>query len=176
MSIKHPTAGQAKTQNTSIYHYMDYMAFNKIVEETFTQNQILKVIIKIHPLNFFNQQKSISEIHRTISNSKQIMGGQSNRVFWQNHFKGGLYTFEIGKETTDIVYYLQLKSNLTDNMITNLKSRIKKVVWSEISVTTESSNLELKDEFEKIDVSGIRFIGDGYKNKNKVETTPAFKF
>lgn len=151
---------------------MDYIKFNKIIEETFTQNQILKVIIKIHPMNFFNQQKSISEIHRTISNSKQIMGGQSNREFWQNNFNGGLYTFKIGKETTDIVYFLLPKSTITESTIINLKSRIKKVIWSEISISTRPSKLNLKDEFEKVDVSGIRFIGEGYKNKNKLETSP----
>ena len=131
----------------------------------------MKVSIGIQPINFFNQSKSISEIHRTITNSMQILAGKSNRDFWKENFQGGLYTFNISNESIFIVYYLLPNVKLNTGTLNNLKTRIKKVIWSDIEITYQNTHLNLIDEFEKQNTRGIRFIGEGHKIKTIVSTT-----
>jgi hypothetical protein len=149
---------------------MNYTTFTKILESTFHKSEIIKLTIKIQPMNFFNQSKSISEIHRAITNSKQVVSGQNNRNFWKENFRGGLYTYNISNETIQIVYYLEPNTNISNGILNNLKTRIKKVIWSEIEISSQSSQLNLLDEFEKQNTRGIRFIGDAHRVKNYVST------
>ena len=150
---------------------MNYITFKRVLESTFNKPDIMKVSIGIQPINFFNQSKSISELHRTITNSKQIMTGKSNRDFWKEHFQGGLYTFNISNESIFIVYYLVPNSKLNIGNINNLKTRIKKVIWSEIEITYQNTHTNLIDEFEKQNTRGIRFIGESHKVKTKISTS-----
>ena len=150
---------------------MNYITFKKVLDSTFNKTEIMKVSICIQPLNFFNQSKSISEIHRAITNSKQIMSGKSNRDFWKENFQGGLYTFNISNQAVFIVYYLVPNVKLSTGTVNNLKTRIKKVMWSQIEVTYQNTHLNLIDEFENQNTTGIRFIGESHKVKTKISTS-----
>lgn len=150
---------------------MNYITFQRVLESTFNKPELMKVTIAIQPINFFNQSKSISEIHRTITNSKQIMSGKSNRDFWKQHFQGGLYTFNISNEAIFIVYYLVPNNKLNNGNLNNLKARIKKVIWSGIEITYLTNNSNLIDELEKQNPKGVRFIGEGHKIKTIVSTS-----
>lgn len=150
---------------------MHYITFKRILESTFSKPELIKVSIGIQPINFFNQSKSISQIHRTITNSKQIISGKSNRDFWKEHFQGGLYTFNISNEAIFIVYYLVPNNNLNNGTLNNLKARIKKVIWSKIEISNIIINSNLIDELEKQNTKGIRFIGEGHKIKMIVSTS-----
>lgn len=162
---------RAKSISSNYLYCMNYITFKKVLDSTFNKAEIMKVSICIQPLNFFNQSKSISEIHRTITNSKQIMSGKSNRDFWKENFQGGLYTFSITNEAIFIVYYLVPNVKLSTGILNNLKARIKKVIWSEIEITYQNSHTNLIDEFEKQNTRGIRFIGESHRSKTKISTS-----
>jgi hypothetical protein len=162
---------RAHSNNMNYLYNMNYITFKRVLESTFKKPELMKISIGIQPINFFNQSKSISEIHRTITNSKQIMSGKSNRDFWKQHFLGGLYTFNISNEAIFIVYYLVPNNKLNNGTLNNLKARIKKVLWSEIEITHITNNSHLSDELEKQNPKGVRFIGEGHKIKTIVSTS-----
>lgn len=150
---------------------MNYIAFKKVLESTFNKPDLIKVSIRIQPMNFFNHFNSISKLHRSITNSKQNISGKSNRDFWKQYFQGGLYTFKISNEAIFIDYYLAPNDKLNNGTLNNLKTRIKKVIWSEIEITFSSIDSKLIDELEKQHTKGVRFIGNGYKIKTTLSTT-----
>jgi hypothetical protein len=150
---------------------MNYSIFQNIIDRTFKSQSTLKVSIKISPLDFFNQKKSISEIHRTITNSKQVIGNQSNREFWKTHFNGGLYTYRIDKEFILIEYFLNTYSDITESLIRNLKTRIKKAIWCEIRVEITDSIKNSINNLYNHDGIGMRFIGEGHKIQQHLSTS-----
>lgn len=122
-------------------------------------------------MDFFNQKKSISDIHRTITNSKQVLGNQSNREFWKSHFNAGLYTFRIDKDFILIEYYLNAESEITESLIRNLKTRIKKIIWCQINVEFIDSMKKNLGHLYNHDGIGIRFIGEGHKALRNISTS-----
>ncbi len=162
---------QAQIKIMRYLYYMHYNSFSEILKNTFNNSEILKVTVEINPINFFNQKKSISDIHRTLSNSNQMLGYKSNRQFWQENFSGGLYTFNINNEMIEITYLLNLKNEINDNIINNLRARIKKIIWSGITISKGSTEKTLKQYISNNEISGLRFIGEGHKLKNQIQTT-----
>ena len=149
---------------------MHYNIFQQVIDTTFKNNMIVKISIKISPLDFFNQKKSISEIHRTITNSKHILGGVSNRKFWQRTFKGGLYTYKVAKDYTLMEYYLNSQTEITEGLLRNLRIRIKKVIWCQIEIElADTPNQEIAKLF-KLEGIGIRFIGECHKIHQQIST------
>ena len=151
--------------------YMNYSIFQNIIDRTFKSQSTLKVSIKISPIDFFNQKKSISEIHRTITNSKQVVGSQCNREFWKTHFNAGLYTYRIDKEYILVEYYLNTQTDITESLIRNLKTRIKKVIWCEVKVEITDSMKNNMNHLYNHDGTGMRFIGEGHKIQQHLSTS-----
>ena len=151
--------------------YMNYSIFQNIIDRTFKSQNTLKVTIKISPIDFFNQKKSISEIHRTITNSKQVVGNQSNREFWKSHFNAGLYTYRIDKEYILVEYYLNNQTDITESLVRNLKTRIKKVIWCEVTVEITDSLKNNVNHLYNHDGIGMRFIGEGHKIQQHLSTS-----
>ena len=150
---------------------MNYSIFQNIIDRTFKSQSTLKVSIKISPIDFFNQKKSISEIHRTITNSKQVVGSQCNREFWKTHFNAGLYTYRIDKEYILVEYYLNTQTDITESLIRNLKTRIKKVIWCEVKVEITDSMKNNMNHLYNHDGTGMRFIGEGHKIQQHLSTS-----
>jgi hypothetical protein len=149
---------------------MHYNTFQQVIDTTFKNNMIVKISIKISPLDFFNQKKSISEIHRTITNSKHILGGVSNRKFWQRTFKGGLYTYKVAKDYTLMEYYLNTQTEISEGLLRNLRTRIKKVIWCQMEIDLADTPIQEIAGLFKLDSIGIRFIGEGHKIKQQIST------
>lgn len=150
---------------------MDYNIFQRIIDGTFKNQNTLKVSIKIRTSEFYTVKKSISEFHRTITNSKQIISNQSNRTFWKSHFDSGLYTYHISKEFIRIDYFLNTQSDISDSLIINLKTRIKKIIWCDVSVDVINSIKKNSTQFFNQNGIGIRFIGEGHKIQRHILTS-----
>lgn len=148
---------------------MHYNTFQQVLDKTFKNRMTVKISIKISPLDFSNQKKSISEIHRTITNSKHMLGGLSNRIFWKETFQGGLYTYKEAKEYILMEYYLNTQTKISEGLLRNLKTRIKKVIWCQIEIA--DTPIQQIEELFKKDRIGIRFIGEGHKIMQQISTS-----
>ena len=149
---------------------MHYNTFQQVIDKTFKNRTIVKISIKISPMDFSNQKKSISKIHRTITNSKHILGGVSNRQFWQRTFKGGFYTYKVEKDYTLMEYYLNSQTEISEGLLRNLRIRIKKVIWCQMEIELADTPIQEISELFKLDSIGIRFIGEGHKIKQQIST------
>jgi hypothetical protein len=105
--------------------------------------------------------RSISELHRKITNGKQVLGGLTNRKFWKSTFEGGLYTFNIIKEEVKITYHVKAKVPISEAIINQLKVRIKRIVWANIQIECAQ-----KPDFGNLNNKQTRFIGVYHNRKN----------
>ena len=149
---------------------MNYPVLTQIIENTFQGTHAIKINITVSPSLFQALNKSISDIHRQITNSKQMVAGTTNRDFWKSVFVGGLYTYNISKADVSLTYYVIPRSQITTQHIQQIRLRIKKVVWSYIQI--EETPPPQENELFNLQQTGIRFIGKGHYHKNNINLNP----
>jgi hypothetical protein len=140
--------------------------FSHILQNTFTQKQqAVRILININASVFSAQNKTISQIHRQITNSKQILGGITNRQLWKELFNGGYYIYNQNTDGVKIEYFLDCRIGiLTEHQARHLKGVIKKVIWSDVLVENidPPQNLSLTS-------SGFRLVGEWHRQKLEFE-------
>ena len=123
-------------------------------------------LISFDKVKFFNRYKSTSIWFRTLSNSNQVVGYESNRKFWKDNFRGGIYTtIECDK---NIVLYFVLEKKNFDFPINelSLKSRIIKISCGIFSHLIFNNELEIENyllDFQNCFLTK-RNIGEWYRN------------
>jgi hypothetical protein len=114
---------------------------------------------------FLEKHKSSSKWFRTLSNSNQILGYETNRKFWKDNFLGGFYTtFDCD---TQIVLYFVLEKKSIGSSINelSLKSRITKTSFGIFSHIIFNKELEIENyllDFQNC-IFIKRNIGEWYK-------------
>lgn len=102
-------------------------------------------LISFERKKFFNKYKSSSNWFRTLSNSNQVVGYESNRKFWKDNFVGGNYTIIECDE--NIVLYFVLEKNYIGIPINelSLKSRITKISFGIFNHLIFNNEIEIEN-------------------------------
>lgn len=148
---------------------MNKEEFKDIVSQAFSEPEIIEISIKIYRSIFDSNQESVSDLHRKISNSKQIIANVSNRNFWKQKVEGGFYQYMIGEKFVYITYYLTLKDSFTTSDLNNIKTRIKKVIHSQVDINTNPTHIKMTNDNDNRMYAGIRFIGKFHQNQANMQ-------
>jgi hypothetical protein len=103
--------------------------------------------IKINLNQFLIKFKSVSHFYRLLSNGNYFFNGKPNRVFFKTSFKNGFYRSSIIGDRIRLVFLLKSEEDrINDRLILELKIRIKKLMYCDVSV----DNLSGIDEVDRI--------------------------
>ena len=103
--------------------------------------------IKINLNQFLIKFKSVSNFYRLLSNGNYFFNGKPNRVFFKTNFKNGFYRSSIIGDRIRLVFLLESEEDrINDRLILELKIRIKKLMYCDVSV----DNLSGIDEVDRI--------------------------
>ena len=103
--------------------------------------------INISLTQFLIKFKSVSNFYRLLSNWNYFFNGKPNRVFFKTNFKNGFYRSSIIGDRIRIVFLLESEEDrINDRLILELKIRIKKLMYCDVSV----DNLSGIDEVDRI--------------------------
>jgi hypothetical protein len=119
---------------------------------------------------FLKKYKSSSKWFRTLSNSNQILGYETNRKFWKDNFLGGFYmTFDC--DTQIVLYFVLEKKSISSSINElSLKSRIIKTSFGIYNHVIFNNELEIENyllDFQNC-ISIKRNIGDWYKKSTNL--------
>jgi hypothetical protein len=122
-------------------------------------------LISFEKEKFFKRYKSSSNWFRTLSNSNQVVGYESNRKYWKDNFLGGIYT-TIECDRNIILYFVLEKKNFGSSINElNLKSRITKISFGFFNDLIFNNELEIENYL--LDFQNCFFtkrnIGEWYK-------------
>ena len=113
--------------------------------------------ININLTQFLIKFKSVSNFYRLLSNGNYFFYGKPNRVFFKTNFKNGFYRSSIIGDRIRIVFLLESEEDrINDRLILELKIRIKKLMYCDVS----ADNLSGIDEVDRIllnSANGINF-------------------
>ena len=113
--------------------------------------------VKINLTQFLIKFKSVSNFYRLLSNGNYFFNGKPNRVFFKTNFKNGFYRSSILGDRIRIVFLLESEEDrINDGLILELKIRIKKLMYCDVSV----DNLSGIDQVDRIlltSANGINF-------------------
>jgi hypothetical protein len=89
----------------------------------------------------------VSNFYRLLSNGNYFFNGKPNRVFFKTNFKNGFYRSSIIGDRIRLVFLLESEEDrINDRLILELKIRIKKLMYCDVSV----DNLSGIDEVDRI--------------------------
>lgn len=115
----------------------------------------LEIIINL--TQFLVKFKSVSNFYRLLSNGNYFFNGKPNRVFFKTNFKNGFYRSSVIGERIKLVFLLESEEErINDLLILELKIRIKKLMYCDVSI----DNLSGIDEVDRIllnSANGINF-------------------
>lgn len=115
----------------------------------------LEIIINL--TQFLVKFKSVSNFYRLLSNGNYFFNGKPNRVFFKTNFKNGFYRSSVIGERIKLVFLLETEDErINDLLILELKIRIKKLMYCDVSI----DNLSGIDEVDRIllnSANGINF-------------------
>ena len=150
---------------------MDHSQIIDIVNLHFSKGTPLQISIQINSQLLNNKNLTMSQIHRLITNSKQVIGKRTNRDFWHYFTCGGFYM--INKDTNNVylTYYIRTETNINETLFQNLKARIKKIIWSKIEIEFIPLSFLRERIMKDGKQNNITFIGQAHFLKNKIVTT-----
>jgi hypothetical protein len=127
--------------------------------------------LKLHiKKNLFNLNgKSISQIHRKITNNKNVINGTTNRYFWKNNVRGGYYIVNRNENEIILEYNILTITELSEKKLIELKARIKKVIWCEITIDNSTEIKKGNPINRKKDT--FNFIGDFFLENRIIQTS-----
>ncbi len=103
--------------------------------------------ININLTQFLIKFKSVSNFYRLLSNGNYFFNRKPNRVFFKTNFKNGFYRSSIIGDRIRLVFLLESEEErINDRLILELKIRIKKLMYCDVSV----DNLSGIDETDRI--------------------------
>ena len=134
-------------------------------------NSINYINLTLHiKKNLFNlNKKSISQIHREITNSKNVINGSTNRCFWKNNVRGGYYLVNRNEDEIILQYHILTITELSEKKLIELKARIKKVIWCEITID-KSTEIKQCDPLNRRKDT-FNFIGDFFIENRIIQTS-----
>lgn len=150
---------------------MYYQEVNEIVFTILPQENRLKISIFISDKIYNPRKITISKIHREITNGKSSINSITNRSFWKKCFIGGFYTQQKVDNGVELTYFINTRNELKSGIISELKARIKKVVWSDIQVEYQP-DINLK-ELNYCGEKKIIYIGEVYREIQKLRVDMA---
>jgi len=150
---------------------MDCNQIFDIVNKHFSIGTPLQISININAQLLRNKNLTLSQIHRQITNSKQVIGKKTNRDFWHYLTNGGFYLTYEDENSVQLNYFVCTESNINESLIQNMKARIKKIIWSKIEIEFIPIQY-LRERIMKDGIqNNITFIGQAHFLKNKIVTT-----
>ena len=169
--IREGVVNQPLPHLTNKSNYMCYQELNEIVSAILPNEKRLKLSIGISDKIYNPRKITISKIHREITNGKSSINAITNRSFWKKYFIGGFYTQQKVDKGVEITYFINSRNELKSGIISELKARIKKVIWSEIQIEYQP-DINLK-ELNYCGDKKITYIGEVYREIQKLRVDMA---